>query len=69
MNEVSCAAHVRDCGVGVERWSPLIGAAGYEFRLVLPSSRLHRAIGVRAGTRTDPEGRGIGGKTALELNH
>ncbi len=57
MNEVTRAAYVRDCGIGIERWNRLIGEAGYNFRLALPSTRFHRAIGVWAGTPTDPEGR------------
>jgi benzoyl-CoA 2,3-dioxygenase component B len=57
MNEVTRAAYIRDCSIGVERWNRLIREAGHAFRLVLPSPRFNRAIGVWAGVATDPEGR------------
>ncbi len=57
MNEVTRAAYIKDCGIGVERWNRLIGEAGFDFRLVLPSPRFRRSIGVWAGVATDPEGR------------
>jgi len=57
MNEVTRAAYIRDCGIGVERWNRLIGEARHDFRLALPSPRFHRALGVWAGVRTDPAGR------------
>src|SRR6516164_4144409 len=59
MNEVTRAAYVRDCDVGVQRWNRLLAKAGYEFRFQLPSPRFRRAIGVWAGVATDPEGRPI----------
>jgi benzoyl-CoA 2,3-dioxygenase component B len=59
MNEVTRAAYVRDCDVGVQRWNRLIAEAGHEFRFRLPSPRFRRAIGVWAGVATDPEGRPI----------
>ena len=59
MNEVTRAAYVRDCDVGVQRWNRLIAEAGYEFRFRLPSTRFHRSIGVWGGAPTDPEGRPI----------
>jgi benzoyl-CoA 2,3-dioxygenase component B len=57
MNEVTRAAYVKDCGIGVDRWNRLIGEAGYDFRLVLPSPRFRRSIGVWAAIPTDPGGR------------
>jgi len=59
MNEVTRAAYVRDCDVGVQRWNRLLTEAGHEFRFRLPSPRFRRAIGVWAGVATDPEGRPI----------
>ena len=59
MNEVTRAAYVRDCRVGVQRWNRLIAESGHELRLRLPSTRFHRAIGVWAVVRTDPEGHPI----------
>jgi benzoyl-CoA 2,3-dioxygenase component B len=56
MNEVTRAAYVRDCDVGVQRWNRLLAEAGNEFRFHLPSPHFHRAIGVWAGVATDPEG-------------
>jgi len=57
MNEVTRAAYIRDCGIGVERWNRLISEAGIDFRLALPSPRFNRSIGVWASVATDPEGR------------
>ena len=62
MNEVTRAAYVRDCDVGVQRWNRLLTEAGNDFRFRLPSIRFHRAIGVWAGVATDPEGRPIADK-------
>jgi benzoyl-CoA 2,3-epoxidase subunit B len=59
INEVTRTAYVRDCGVGVARWNRLIGEAGHDFRLRLPSTRFRRRMGVWAGTPTDPEGHPI----------
>jgi benzoyl-CoA 2,3-dioxygenase component B len=59
MNEVTRAAYIRDCSIGLERWNRLIRGAGYDFRLVLPSPRFHRATGVWAGVATNPGGRPI----------
>ncbi|MBV8089402.1 MAG: benzoyl-CoA 2,3-epoxidase subunit BoxB [Alphaproteobacteria bacterium] len=59
VNEVTRAAYIRDCGIGIERWNRLIAEAGCDFRFCLPSPRFHRAIGEWAGVRTDPEGRPI----------
>ena len=33
MNEVTRAAYVRDCDIGVQRWNRLIEEAGHDFRL------------------------------------
>ncbi len=60
MNEVTRAAYVRDCDIGVQRWNRLIEHAGYEFRLALPSPRFRRGVGVWAGVHTDPQGNPIG---------
>ena len=56
MNEVTRAAYVRDCDVGVQRGNRLIGEAGYDFRFRLPSTRFRRSIGVWAGVPNAPEG-------------
>ena len=53
MNEVTRAAYVRDCAVGVQRWNRLLAEAGCDFRFRLPSPRVHRAIGVWAGATTE----------------
>src|SRR5439155_9515710 len=57
MNEVTRAAYVKDCSVGVERWNRLIGEAGFDFRLALPKPCFHRSLGVWTGVASDPEGR------------
>ena len=56
MNEVTRAAYIKDCDIGVQRWNRLIAEAGFEFRFALPSPRFRRAVGVWAGTKTDPQG-------------
>jgi benzoyl-CoA 2,3-dioxygenase component B len=59
MNEVTRAAYVRDCDVGVQRWNRLLAEAGCDFRFRLPSTRFQRSIGVWAGVATDLEGRPV----------
>ncbi len=60
MNEITRAAYIKDCDIGVQRWNRLIAAAGYEIRLALPSARFRRAVGVWARAHTDPHGNPIG---------
>ncbi len=59
MNEVTRVAYIADCDIGIRAWNRLIAAAGYAFRLALPSPRFHRSVGVWAGTCTDPGGNPI----------
>jgi benzoyl-CoA 2,3-dioxygenase component B len=59
MNEVSRAAYVKDCDIGVQRWNRLIREAGHDFRLALPSLRFRRSVGAWAGIHTDPQGEPI----------
>jgi benzoyl-CoA 2,3-epoxidase subunit B len=59
MNEVSRAAYVKDCDIGVQRWNRLIREAGHDSRLVLPSLRFRRSVGAWAGIHTDPQGKPI----------
>ena len=59
MNEVTRAAYIRDCDIGVQRWNRLIQDAGRDFRLILPSPRFRRSVGGWASTRTDPQGNPI----------
>jgi benzoyl-CoA 2,3-epoxidase subunit B len=59
MNEVSRAAYVKDCEIGVQRWNRLIREAGHDSRLVLPSLRFRRSVGAWAGIHTDPQGKPI----------
>jgi benzoyl-CoA 2,3-epoxidase subunit B len=63
MNEVTRAAYIKDCEIGVQRWNRLIAEAGFEFRLALPSPRFRRAVGVWAGVPTNPEGDPISEET------
>jgi len=60
MNEVTRAAYMADCEIGVRRWNRLIAEAGYAFRLALPSPRFHRSVGAWARAHTDPLGNPIG---------
>jgi benzoyl-CoA 2,3-dioxygenase component B len=62
MNEVTRAAYVKDCDVGVQRWNRLVAEAGYDFRFRLPSIRFRRSIGVWSGVRTDPDGHPVTGE-------
>jgi len=57
INEVTRAAYVKDCNVGVTRWNRLIKKAGHEVELKLPSPRFRRTIGAWAGMPVSPEGR------------
>jgi benzoyl-CoA 2,3-epoxidase subunit B len=59
MNEVARIAYIADCDIGIRAWNRLIAAAGYAFRLALPSLRFHRSVGMWAGTCTDPGGNPI----------
>ena len=49
LNEVTRAAYVKDCDIGVQRWNRLIEEAGHDFRLALPSPRFRRSVGAWAG--------------------
>jgi benzoyl-CoA 2,3-dioxygenase component B len=57
INEVTRAAYVKDCNVGVTRWNRLIKKAGHEVELKLPSPRFRRTIGAWAGMPVSPEGK------------
>ena len=56
MNEVLRDEYVEDSQRGVDKWNKAIEAAGYAFRLKLPSRRFHRQGGIYAGLHFDPEG-------------
>ena len=56
LNEVVRGAYIEDCGKGLARWNKWIERAGLGYRLRLPSSRFHRAIGNWAGVPADPDG-------------
>ena len=56
MNEVLRTSYVRDCELGLKRWNRQFERAGMAQRLVLPSPRFHRTIGVWAGVHCDPNG-------------
>jgi benzoyl-CoA 2,3-dioxygenase component B len=57
MNEVLRDQYVADCQRGVDRWNKHMEKAGMSERLVLPSKRFHRRIGLYAGMAFDPQGR------------
>ncbi len=63
INEVTREAYIKDCDIGIQRWNRLIAEAGYDFRLILPSPRFRRSVGVWADTRTDPRGNPIAEET------
>jgi benzoyl-CoA 2,3-dioxygenase component B len=59
MNEVSRAAYVKDCDIGVQRWNRLIREAGHDFQFALPNPRFRRSVGAWVGIYTDPQGKPI----------
>ena len=48
MNEITRAAYVEDCNVGIRRWNRLISKHGYDDSLSLPSTKFKRNIGLWA---------------------
>jgi benzoyl-CoA 2,3-epoxidase subunit B len=59
MNEVTRAAYVHDCELGVRRWNRILAKAGVNFELALPNPRFNRKIGVWAGHSVDPSGQPV----------
>ena len=57
MNEVTRAAYIRDCEMGLARWNRALATQGAQFQFTLPSPRFRRAIGAWAGRFADPAGR------------
>src|SRR6187431_2224561 len=49
LNEVLRDAYIVDCQRGVDRWNKTLEKAGISQRLVLPSRRFHRHVGIYAG--------------------
>jgi benzoyl-CoA 2,3-dioxygenase component B len=56
MNEVLRDAYVEDCQRGVDRWNRHLEEAGIPERLVLPSKRFYRHIGLYADLPFAPDG-------------
>ncbi|MDP3661006.1 benzoyl-CoA 2,3-epoxidase subunit BoxB [Phenylobacterium sp.] len=56
MNETTRRAYAAECQLFMDRWNLQIEAAGYSFRVRLPSMRFRREIGVWAGSATDVDG-------------
>ncbi len=69
MNEVTRVAYIADCEIGIRAWNRLIGDAGYDFRLALPSPRFRRSVGVWADVHTDPQGQPISDKESEASQH
>jgi benzoyl-CoA 2,3-dioxygenase component B len=59
MNEVTRTAYIADCEIGIRAWNRLIAKAGFDFKLMLPSPRFHRSVGVWAGVDVAPTGKPI----------
>ena len=57
MNEVTRAAYIKDCEMGLARWNRALATQGAQFQFTLPSPRFRRAIGAWAGRFADPAGR------------
>lgn len=56
MNEITRAAYVKDCEIGLKRWNMQIKRAGHGTELTLPSTRFRRNIGTWANVPADPQG-------------
>jgi benzoyl-CoA 2,3-dioxygenase component B len=56
MNELLRNEYVDDSQRGLDKWNRVIERAGIDFKLVLPSTRFHRAAGIYAGMHFDPAG-------------
>ncbi len=56
LNEVLRDAYIKDCQRGVDRWNKILEKAGLAARLVLPSRRFHRQVGLYAGQHFTPAG-------------
>ncbi len=59
MNEVTRTAYIADCQIGIRAWNRLITEAGFNFKLILPSPRFRRSVGVWAGVHVTPTGKPI----------
>jgi benzoyl-CoA 2,3-dioxygenase component B len=59
MNEVTRTAYIADCEIGIRAWNRLIAEAGFDFKLILPSPRFHRSVGVWADVHVAPTGKPI----------
>ena len=56
MNEVLRDSYIADCQRGVDKWNRVLEQAGLSDRLVLPSRRFHRHIGLYADVAATPSG-------------
>jgi benzoyl-CoA 2,3-dioxygenase component B len=65
LNEVLRDAYIKDCQRGVDRWNKILEKVGLADRLVLPSRRFHRHVGLYAGQHFTPDGDLV---TAAEWN-
>lgn len=57
MNEITRAAYVKDCEIGLKRWNIQMKRSGHDIQLTLPSPRFRRSIGAWANVPTDTQGR------------
>jgi len=57
MNDVTRAAYVRDCEIGLKRWNIQMKRSGHDIQLTLPSTRFRRSIGAWANVPTALDGR------------
>jgi benzoyl-CoA 2,3-dioxygenase component B len=56
MNEVLRDDYIDDCQRGCNRWNKVIEKASISYRLVLPSRRFHRQVGIYSGHHFTPDG-------------
>jgi benzoyl-CoA 2,3-dioxygenase component B len=56
LNEVLRDAYIKDCQRGVDRWNKTLEKAAVKERLVLPSRRFHRHVGIYSGHHFTPAG-------------
>jgi benzoyl-CoA 2,3-dioxygenase component B len=56
LNEVLRDSYIQDCQRGVDRWNKILEKAAVATRLVLPSRRFNRQVGIYASVHFTPQG-------------
>jgi benzoyl-CoA 2,3-epoxidase subunit B len=69
MNEVLRTSYVKDCELGFRRWNRQLERAGMTVRLILPSPRFRRSIGVWNNVQCNPAGEIVGAEAFAQHQH